>query len=549
MPDGYKPGRTKYAITTGSVISGIGKGIFTSSLIKLFVDHGIKVAPIKLEAYLNVDAGTLNPYRHGEVFVLDDGMECDMDLGSYERFMDANLTKESFVTSGQIYKHIIEKERAGKYLGRDVQFIPHVTGEMKLVLRRLAMKTKADVVLVEIGGTVGDYENMFAFEAIRQLRYEEGAENVCIINLTYILNPPSVGEFKSKAAQQGIKKLIEMGIQPDVIVCRSEHKIPDKIKEKISLNVNVPVERVFGAHNVDGIYKLPLFMRKLGVDNAILKLLKLDGRFRTNGGGRLEKWTNANIVDKPEHKVVIGIAGKYTGLTDSYISIIKALEHCEAATNSKISIKWIETTDVEKGAQKAGEALAGVDGLIVPGGFGSRGSGGKIECIKYAREHKVPYLGLCYGMQLAVIEFARDVCGLKGAHSTECDMKTCDPVICILPEQDEVEGLGGTLRLGGHDIVVEKGTLAHKLYGKEKARERFRHRFNVNTKYIDSLAEKGIIWSGRAPQKRIMQIMELPKERHPFFLGVQFHPEFTSRPLKPNPCYLGFVKACIEGKE
>ncbi|MBU0661858.1 CTP synthase [Candidatus Micrarchaeota archaeon] len=549
IPKGYKPGKTKYVITTGSVISGIGKGIFTSSLTKLFVDRGMKVAPIKLEAYLNVDAGTMNPYRHGEVFVLDDGLECDMDLGSYERFMDANLTKESFVTSGQIYQSIIKKERAGGYLGRDVQFIPHVTGEMKLVLRNLAMKTGADVVLVEIGGTVGDYENLFAFEAIRQLMYEEGEDNVCVINLTYILNPPSVGEFKSKAAQQGIKKMIELGLQPDIIICRSEKKIPDKIKEKISLNVNVPVEHVFGGENVESIYTLPLSLRKKGVDEAILKILDCEKRFKKNGDSNLEKWTNANLVKNPKHKITIGIAGKYTGLIDSYISILKALEHCEAATNSKIGVKWIETTDVEKGKKKPEQALKGIDGLIVPGGFGSRGSEGKIKCIKYAREKKIPYLGLCYGMQMAVIEFARNVCGLNGAHSTECDTKSCDPVICILPEQDDIEGLGGTLRLGGHDVVVEKGTLAHSLYGSDRIRERFRHRFNVNIKYIDALAEKGIIWSGRAPEKRIMQIMELPKSKHPFFLGTQFHPEFTSRPLKPNPLYLGFIRACVSGKK
>ncbi|MBI4044744.1 MAG: CTP synthase (glutamine hydrolyzing) [Candidatus Diapherotrites archaeon] len=542
MPPDYKKGKTKYVFITGSVISGIGKGIFTSSLGKLLIDRGLKVSPMKLEAYLNLDAGTLNPFRHGEVFVLDDGTETDMDLGGYERFLDITLSKDSFVTSGRIYSSIIHKEREGKYLGRDVQFIPHVTGETKMVLRSLAQKTKPDIVLVEIGGTVGDYENMFAIESIRELIYEEGHENVCVVNLTYVLEPSSVGEFKSKAAQLGIKRLIEMGVQPDIIVCRSESNIPDSIKEKISMNVNVPVENVFGAHNVKNIYEVPLFLRELGVDESILKRLGLNKGFPSNGNKKLLEWTKKNRVAS-DKEITIAIAGKYTGLEDAYISILKALEHCSAIVDRKIRIKWIETTEIEKGLSPA-EALKGVDGLIVPGGFGGRGVEGKIKCVQYARENNLPFLGLCYGFQMAVIEFARNVCGLAGSNTTEVAEDCSHSVICILPEQDDVEDLGGTMRLGGYEVVVGKGTLAHKLYGKEKIRERFRHRFNVSTKYIETLEKHGMVFSGKAPQKRVMQILEL--SNHKFFLGTQFHPEYTSRPLKPNPCYLGFVKACMK---
>ncbi len=542
---GYKPGKTKYVVVTGSVISGIGKGLFTASLGKCLEDRSANVAPIKLEAYLNVDAGTLNPYRHGEVFVLDDGTETDMDLGTYERFLGKELCKDNFVTSGRIYQHILEKERKGLYLGRDVQFIPHVTGETKKVLRDLAMEKGADIVLLEIGGTVGDYENMFALEAVRELAYEEGKENVCFINLTYIIQPPSLGEHKSKAAQLGVKSLIAMGIQPDIVVCRSVTPVPRKIIEKMSLNVNVPEERVFGAHNIEGIYKMPLFLRKLGVDEAVLGILGLEKKFKVDGK-RLEGWTSRNTVEKPKKEITVGITGKYTGLADAYISILKALEHCESVLNVKVNVKWIETTGLEKEPAKTAELLKGVDGIIVPGGFGARGTEGKIACIKYARERDIPYLGLCFGFQMAVIEFARNVLNLKGANSTEIDQQAAHPVVCILPQQEEVEGLGGTMRLGGYSVVLKKGTLAHRLYKKDTVRERFRHRYNVNTKYIERLESAGLVFSGMAPEKRIMQILELQGKR--FFLGTQFHPEFTSRPLKPNPLYLGFARACCGEK-
>ncbi|MEK6957873.1 MAG: CTP synthase [archaeon] len=547
IPGGYKKGKTKYVIITGSVISGIGKGIFSSALGKTLQDRGLKVAPIKVEAYLNIDSGTLSPYRHGEVFVLDDGMETDMDLGSYERFLNMDLTKDNFTTHGQIYQKIITKERKGEYNGRDVQYIPHVTGETKMVLRNLAMKSNADLVLIEIGGTVGDYENLFAMESVRELIYEEGAQNACLINLTYILEPSHLGEFKSKAAQLGLRQLMSLGLQPDVIVCRSQRPVTETIKEKISMNANVPLERVFNTYDVGNIYELPLFYREQGIDEAILQVMGLEKKFPKDGSATLKEWTNKNIV-KYKGEITIGIAGKYTGTSDTYISIVKALEHCSAVLKTKINVKWIETTDIEKGKSDVKEALKGVNGIIVPGGFGTRGVEGKIAVVKYVRENNMPFLGICYGFQMAVIEFARNVCGIKNASTEEVKKDPPNNVICILPEQEEVEGLGGTLRLGGFNVKIVKGTKAYDLYGKkDSVRERFRHRFNVNTKFIEMLEKGGLVFSGKAPSKKIMQILELPK--HPFFIGTQYHAEFTSKPLNPNPIYFGLVKAAIENKK
>ncbi len=546
IPAGYVNGKTKYVIITGSVMSGIGKGIFSSSLGKTLQDRSLKVAPIKVEAYLNIDSGTLSPYRHGEVFVLDDGTETDMDLGSYERMLDANLTKDNFTTHGQIYKRIIDKERLGFYQGRDVQYITHVTGETKLVLRNLAMKSGADIVLIEIGGTVGDYENLFAMESVRELIYEEGAQNCCLVNLTYILEPHHLGEFKSKAAQLGLRHLMSLGLQPDVVVCRSERPITESIKEKISMNANVPVERVFNTYDVGNIYELPLFYREQGVDEAILDVLGMKDRHRVNGSKSLREWTAKNSAEFAR-EVTIGIAGKYTGTSDTYISIVKALEHCSAALKTKVKIKWIEATEIENGKKNIDAEMSGVDGVIIPGGFGIRGIEGKVRCAGFARRNSVPFLGICYGFQMAVIEFARNVCGITAASTEEVKKDPANNVICILPEQEEVTGLGGTLRLGGFDIKVRKGTKAYELYGKKgSVRERFRHRFNVNTKFIEILEKNGLVFSGMAPEKKIMQILELPN--HPYFIGTQYHAEFTSRPLKPNTLFLGLVKAAIEKK-
>ena len=541
-PAGYSAGRTKYVIITGSVISGIGKGTFSSCLGNLLhLEHGLRVSPVKFDGYLNYDAGTLNPYRHGEVFVLDDGTETDLDLGTYERMINVGLVKGNYLTSGKIFKTIIDKERAGKYLGRDVQFIPHVTGEIKGFLRDLAVQSKADVVLVEVGGTIGDLENSYFIEAMRELAYEEGRENVCFVNVVYILRPSSLGEFKSKAAQIGIRNLMSLGIQPNIVVCRSDAPIPDKIREKISIHSNIPIERVVSNPNVNNIHEIPVLLKGVKIDKAIMEILSLKPKAK-NGAG-FKKWVElVEMISKANKKIVVGITGKYTEVHDSYISIMKALEHTAPYLGASVVLKWIETTDI-RNAEDAKNALEGVDGVIVPGGFGARGTEGKINCIQYLRENNIPYLGLCFGFQMAVIEFARNVCGLKGANTTEIDQKTANPVIDILPEQKEIEGLGGTMRLGGQDVQVEKGTKAFELYNKPLVRERFRHRYEVNPKYIKQLEEKGLIFSGRHPKFEIMQILEL--KGHPFFIGTQFHPEYTSRPLAPNPLYMGFLKACL----
>jgi CTP synthase len=541
MPPGYVPGRTKYVVITGSVISGVGKGTFSSCLgttMRLF--HGLNIVPMKFECYVNYDSGTLNPYRHGEVFVLDDGTETDLDLGTYERMLDRDLTRSSFVTMGRVFKTIIDKERAGHYLGRDVEFIPHVTGEIKAFARKLAVESGADVVLIEIGGTVGEIQNQLYLEAMRELAYEEGKQNVCFVNVTYVLQPGSLGEQKSKAAQLGIKALMSVGIQPDIIVCRSENPISEKIKEKISIYSNVPVSRTIGFHDTRNIYKFALRLQEEGVDRAVADILGLEpGKPHPD----LEKWRLlAERTDSARRQLTVGITGKYTTVHDSYMSILKALEHTAPYLDSKVDVRWIETTRIT--ASNVAEHMKGIDGIIVPGGFGARGTEGKIECIRYARENDLPFLGLCYGFQMAVLEFARNVCGAPAAASTEIEPDTDDPYICILPEQEEVQGFGGTMRLGGLDVAVKPGTLAYRLYGRPLVRERFRHRYNVNTKCIELLESKGLVFSGMAPEKRIMQILEVPGRR--FHLGTQFHPELTSKPLSPNPLFRGFLEACLE---
>jgi CTP synthase len=543
VPKGYQQGKTKYIIITGSVISGVGKGTFTSALGNLLsLYHGFRVAPVKFDGYINVDAGTLNPFRHGEVFVLDDGTECDLDLGTYERMLNQNLCRDNYITAGKIFKTIIDKERAGKFLGRDVQFIPHVTGEIKNFLRNLAHKSKADIVLVEVGGTIGDIENAYFLEAMRELSYEEGKENVCFVNVVYILEPGSLGEQKSKAAQLGLRTLMGIGIQPNIVVCRSEHPLKESVKEKISIYSNVPVNRVINSRDVGDIHSIPPFLLEMGVDKEIISILGLKGHDRPGRAG-FEMWkTLVGRIGKSGKRVNIGITGKYTTVHDSYISILKALEHTAPHLGAKVNVKWVETTKPKDALKE----IKGLDGIIVPGGFGSRGSEGKIACIKYARENNIPFLGLCFGFQMAVVEYARNVVGIRGANSTEIEPNTKEPVICILPEQEEVKGLGGTMRLGGLQVKVKPGTAAWELYGKDEVRERFRHRYNVNPIYIDKLESAGLIFSGMAPEKRIMQILELPNKKHKFFFATQYHPEFTSRPLAPSPVFKGFLEACLE---
>ncbi|MDD5178633.1 MAG: CTP synthase (glutamine hydrolyzing) [Candidatus Nanoarchaeia archaeon] len=544
IPEGYEKGKVKYIVITGTVISGIGKGIFSSSLGTVLSCNGIKVAPMKFDGYLNYDAGTLNPYRHGEVFVLDDGTECDLDLGSYERFNNTNLTKDYYLTAGKIFKTIIDKERAGKYLGRDVQFVPHVTGEIKHFVRRLAVVSKADVVLIEVGGTIGDLENGYFIEAMRQLNYEEGKENVCFVNLGYILKPSSLGEHKSKAAQLGLRTLLSLGVQPDIVVCRSNLPIEEKIIQKISVSSNVPGNMVFNLPNLVSIYEMPLYLRQIGMDQAVIKSLNLNCRDH-NDVLNFENWGKfVHTLKECEKTIKVGITGKYTELWDSYISIIKALEHCAPYRNSNVSIHWIDTTEVTD--ENVEEKLKGLDGIIVPGGFGSRGVEGKIKCVRYARENKLPYLGLCYGFQMAIIEYARNVLGWRDAHTTEVDRDTSHPVIDLLPGQRNINDMGGTMRLGGHNVLIREGSLAHILYGKTEIRERFRHRYEFNNKYLSDFVNRGVVFSGKAKHEDIMQILEL--RDHPFFVGVQFHPEYTSKPLQPSPIYLGFINACLKRK-
>ena len=550
MPQGYRPGAVKYVGVFGTVMSGLGKGIFSSSLAKLLKDKGLKVSPIKLEGYLNIDSGTLNPFRHGEVFVLDDGMETDMDLGTYERMLDQNLSRANFATAGQIFSSVLAKERAGDYLGRDVQMIPHVTGEVKYRLRELAVTTGADVIFVEVGGTVGDLENAYYIEALRELSYEEGEGVVVFVTLTYVLSPPALGEQKSKAAQLGIKRLMEYGIMPSIIACRAEQPVSDKVRQKISLYTNVPMRRVFSMHDLPSIYMLPEVMREAGLDSEVVQLLNLGGRVNSALDARAAiRWAEfTHKITNPKRTVTIGITGKYTALRDSYASIIKALEHAGVANDARVHIKWIDTTDITD--TNAAEALADVQGIIVPGGFGARGTAGKIACIRHARLGGIPYLGLCFGFQMAVIEYARNVCNLEAADSTEIAPDTPHPVIDILPEQKKIEGLGGNMRLGGQDIDITPGTLAAELFGNAKRiRMRFRHRYEVDPKYIGTLEKAGLIFSGRHPIHPIMQILELPRDAHPFFIGTQAHPCLTSRPLRPQPMFAGLVKAALERRK
>ncbi len=548
MPPGYQKGRCKFVVVVGTVMSGLGKGIFSSSVAKLLKNKGLVVAPIKLEGYLNIDSGTLNPYRHGEVFVLDDGLETDMDLGTYERMLDQDLTRDNFATSGQIYRHVLDKERHGGYLGRDVQMIPHVTGEVKYLLRSLAMKQNADVVFVEVGGTVGDYENGFYIEALRELAYEEGDHSVCFVALSYVIEPRALGEQKSKAAQLGLKKLMETGIRPHIVACRARNEIGESVKQKIAMFSNVPLNRVFSMHDRTSVYTIPDAARQAGLDREILSLLDLHSRVKQLHEDRArQSWGGfiAKLTAKRRFQISVGITGKYAALRDAYASIDKALEHCGVHLCADLDVRWIDTTEITGADQIAG-LLQGLDAVIVPGGFGQRGTEGKISCIRHCRETGLPYLGICLGFQMAVIEYARHVCGLAGADSTEFNSDTEHPVIDILPEQKQIEGLGGNMRLGGKDVQVQPNTLASFLFdGEASVRRRFRHRYEVDPKYIQQFEQAGLIFSGRHPEQPIMQILELPADEHPYFIGAQFHPELTSRPLYPSPMFMGLVAAAI----
>ena len=531
-----------YIIVTGGVISGLGKGITTASIGKILQLHGYKVTAIKIDPYMNFDAGTLRPTEHGEVWVTEDGGEIDQDLGHYERFLDINIPKSHNITTGQVYSAVIEKERKGKYLGKTVQPIPHVTDEIKRRIRKPAEEDGFDFVLVEIGGTVGDYENVLFLEAVRQMKLE--GEKVLFIHVTYVPRLDALGEAKTKPTQHSVKLLREIGIQPDFIITRSEKPLDSVRREKIALFCNVHEDEVISDEDIDNVYAVSLLFEKQDLCKKILKKLNL-----RKDHNDLEGWERfIKKVRTLRNSVKIGIVGKYfdigtSQLSDSYISVIEAVKHAAWNNNLKPDIHWIDSKLFEKDP-KTLSTLDALDGIIVPGGFGLSGIDGKIETISYCRENKIPYLGLCLGMQLAVVEFARNVCGMNGAHSTEVDKNTPYPVIDFIPEQVKIlqdSRYGATMRLGAYPAILKKGTLVYKLYGSEKVSERHRHRYEVNPEYVKKLEKCGIVFSGRSPDGILMEFMELPN--HPYFVGTQAHPEFKSRPLRPSPLFDGLIKA------
>jgi len=537
-------GRTntmKFIFVTGGVLSSVGKGIVTSSIGKMLQTRGFTVTAIKIDPYVNVDAGTMNPYIHGEVYVTDDGGETDLDLGWYERFMDLNLPKDNNITTGQIYQTVINKERRGDFLGRCVQIVPHITNEIKRRIRFVAEKEKVDVVLTECGGTVGDIEGLPFLEAIRQMRLEEGYENTLYVHVALVPILDVTEEMKTKPLQHSVNELRRIGIQPDTIVARCTKKIDSEALRKIALFGTIPEEAVFCSYNVPSIYQVPLILDNQGMGDYICKRLGMpERRPEWNGWKKF-----VESVEKPRFEVKIALVGKYAGLVDSYVSMNEALRHGGASCQTRVSIDYIEAEEFEKQPSKL-ENLRKCDGIFIPYGFGPRGTEGKIAAIRYARENDIPFLGICYGFQLAVVEFARNVCGLKDANSTEINPETPHPVIDLMPEQRGIQEKGASMRLGAHNIIVEKKTIAHRLYGAEEIRERHRHRWEVNPDYKDTLEKHGLVFSGKSPDKRRMEILELHAKY--FFFASQFHGEFKSRPGKPDPEYYGFIRACVDKK-
>ena len=528
---------TKWIVVTGGVLSGLGKGVVSASIGRLLVPK-YKVVPIKCDGYLNVDPGTMNPIEHGEVFVLDDGGEVDLDFGHYERFLNIHCKSEWNLTSGKIFQALVEKERRGDFLGKTVQVIPHVTGEIRKRFLKIAKKEKADVVLIEIGGTVGDIENLWFLEAVRELSTDMDPKNIIFVHLGLVPSLDERGQQKTKPIQQSILFLRERGLFPHVIVGRSKEMLTDRTKLKIHWLCNVPEANVISDPDLEHVYELPLVFEQEGLRRVLRKQLGI--KIPNQLGG----WTTlVKHIKNPKKEITIAICGKYTELADSYISIDEALVHSAAHLNCKVKKKWVETTDIERGKLTVEKALGDVQGIIVAGGFGERGAEGKISVIEYARKKELPFLGLCYGLQLAVVEYARNVCGLKGANSQEIDPDTKHPVIEYLPEQIGITDKGGTMRLGGHDVVIKKGTKAYDMYG-SRARKRFRHRNEVNPKYIKQLEKAGMIFSGKARGQQIMQIIEL--KDHPFFMASQYHPELTSTLEKPSNMFHEFVKTAVQ---
>lgn len=531
----------KYIFVTGGVLSSVGKGILTSSIGKMLQTRGLKVNVIKIDPYVNVDAGTMSPYMHGEVFVTDDGGETDLDLGWYERFLDLSLKQMNNITTGLVYKSVIEKERRGDFLGRCVQIIPHITNEIKNRLRAIARTSNAEVVLTEVGGTVGDIEGLPFLEAIRQMRLEEGYENTLYVHVALVPILDVTMEMKTKPLQHSVNELRRIGIQPDTIVARSPKMIDAEALRKIALFGTIPESAVFCSYNAESVYQVPLFLDKQGMGDFICHRFG----FKCEGADFAEWKRFVDAIVKPEHEVNIALVGKYAGLTDSYVSMSEALRHGGAANKARVCISYLEAEKFEQDPQCIDD-LKNYDGIFVPYGFGPRGTEGKMAAVKFARENDIPFLGICYGFQMAITEFARNVCGLKDANSTEINPNTPHPVIDLMPEQRGIEYKGATMRLGTHKIILEKGSMAYNLYKAEEAHERHRHRFEVNLDYYEVLTKNGLVFSGKSTDGRRMETVELPSRY--FFFASQFHGEFKSRPGKPSPEYYGFINACLNKK-
>ena len=534
---------TKYIFVTGGVVSSLGKGITAASLGRLLKSRGYRVTIQKFDPYINVDPGTMSPYQHGEVFVTDDGAETDLDLGHYERFIDINLSKNSNTTTGKIYQSVINKERRGDYLGGTVQVIPHITNEIKERVFRVGQQDNADFVITEIGGTVGDIESLPFLEAIRQVKKDVGKNDVLYIHVTLVPYISAAGELKTKPTQHSVKELRSIGISPDIIVCRSEKPISKEMREKMAMFCDVDPDAVIQNLTARSIYEVPMLMEEQGLDTIVLRKLEMEDKPKDMQG-----WHDmvARILKKYDKKITIAVVGKYVALQDAYISITESLRHAAVANEAELDIHWVNAEEIEADDTDMAKVMAGVDGILVPGGFGNRGIEGKIKAIQYAREHKIPFFGICLGMQCAVIEFARHVCGMADANSSEFNPNSTHPVIDLMPEQLDVEDLGGTMRLGLYPCKVYPDTLTSKAYNAELIYERHRHRYEFNNAFREEIVGKGLVLGGTLPNGRLVEIVELPESEHPWFLGAQFHPEFKSRPTNPHPLFREFVGAAVK---
>ena len=534
---------TKYIFVTGGVVSSLGKGITAASLGRLLKSRGYRVTIQKFDPYINIDPGTMSPYQHGEVFVTDDGAETDLDLGHYERFIDINLSKNSNTTTGKIYQSVINKERRGDYLGGTVQVIPHITNEIKERVFRVGQQDNADFVITEIGGTVGDIESLPFLEAIRQVKKDVGKNDVLYIHVTLVPYISAAGELKTKPTQHSVKELRSIGISPDILVCRSEKPISKEMREKMAMFCDVDPDAVIQNLTARSIYEVPMLMEEQGLDTIVLRKLAMEDKPKDMQG-----WHDmvARILKKYDKKVTIAVVGKYVALQDAYISITESLRHAAVANEAELDIHWVNAEEIEADDTDMDKVMAGVDGILVPGGFGNRGIEGKIKAIQYAREHKIPFFGICLGMQCAVIEFARHVCGMADANSSEFNPNSTHPVIDLMPEQLDVEDLGGTMRLGLYPCKVYPDTLTSKAYNAELIYERHRHRYEFNNAFREEIVGKGLVLGGTLPNGRLVEIVELPESEHPWFLGAQFHPEFKSRPTNPHPLFRDFVGAAVK---